>query len=280
MELLQNTAATLRFPEAGADSVTFDKAPTVTVTRDSDSSLVLEEVEADAVEEKEVPPYWTVPLTAAQLSEVDLLTAEWTGEVDESSNTYTTYAEIVGGFVVSLLAIEEELGEEASADKLTEAREIALHRIESACGVAFRRRYAREILDGQGRRGLFLDYRRPLQILKVEIGEVALSEAAIGELTLKSSGAVDRESGWPCGVNNIVIAYAHGHTFYPAATEPIRDLAAYYLTKAPTDWNQRATSVSTELGTYALVTPGVRGASFPLPSVNAFVDQFTAPLVA
>lgn len=279
MELLQNTAATLRFPEAGADAVTFEAAPTVTVTRDSDGEEVLEAVEATEAKEGETV-YWTVELTAAQTAEVDLLTAEWTGEVGESSNTYTTYAQIVGGFVVSLGAVEEELGEEATTAKLTEAREIALHRIESACGVAFRRRYASELLDGNGRRELFLDYRRPLKVLKAEIGEVALSEAAIADLTLKALGAVDREAGWTPGVNNIVIAYAHGHTTYPAAIEPVRDLAAYYLTKSPTDWNQRATSVSTESGTYSLVTPGVRGATFPVPSVNAFVQGFDAPMVA
>lgn len=287
MELLQNTATTLRFPEAGADAVTFDAAPKVTVTRDSDGSTVVEAKVATEAKEGEAV-YWTVDLTAAQLSEVDLLTAVWSGEVGGAAVSYTTHAEVVGNFVTSLAAIEAKYDGELGETELIAKREAALHSVETACGVAFRARYAKELLGGSGDRSLLLSRPRLLRVLSVEVEGEALTEEELGELILDPAGLLVLTKGWvwsswlwgagwraawPEGTGNVEVAYVHGYESLLAAVLPVRDLAAYLLTASATDLEDRATTMTTEAGTYSLVTPGVRGATFPLPSVNSFVTE-------
>ncbi len=283
MELLQNVAATLRFPEPNGDPVDFADPPKVTVTRDSDGSKVLDAVDADKVEGKEgEDDFWTVGLAASDLAEVDLLTAVWSGDLaGGGSGAFDTYAEVVGGFAVSLPEVQKKLGNETKADaELFRAREIASREIEEACGVAFRPRYARERLTGGGRRRLMLEHRGVLRILAVTIDGTALSPEEVADLDLDGKGILTRSVAWPdSGVYNIEVSYVHALTNFLAAREPICDYAAYLLIPAATDFAGRATSISNENGTFSLVTPGVRGANFPLPSVNAFVKRFEKLLV-
>lgn len=277
MEILQGVSATIRFPAAGDDAASFTSTPTVTITRDSDGSTVVSGAETTKVEDEKAQPsvYYTYSLAAAKLEEVDRLKAVWS----DGTNSYTTEIEVVGGFIVSLNSIEEKLGEEAAAWKIEAKREIASREIESACGVAFRPRYAKEVMNGSGSSRLLLPSRDLLRVISAEVDDQALSEAELADLGIDPLGIVTREGVWPAGRGNVVISYAYGHQQFAPAQEPVRDYAAYLLAERPMDWNERATGITTEMGSYALVTPGVRGARFPLPAVNAFVDQYAAPLV-
>ncbi len=268
MELLQNVAGTLRFPGPGDDPVAFSEAPKVTVTRHSDGSAIVTD-KATTEETEDGETYFTLDLTGAQLAEVDLLTATWS----DGSSSYTTHAEVVGAFVTSLKAIKKKYSEGAADEDVEAAREVATSDIESACGVAFRPRYGKEILDGSGTKQLLLRQPRLLRVLSVAVAGKELTEEELEELTLDPVGMLVGESSWPEGRANIEVAYVHGFESFAPAELPVRDLAAYLLTESPTDWNERATSIQREDGySYTLVTPGVRGASFPLPSVNAFVE--------
>lgn len=274
MELLQHVVGTLRFPGPDDDPVTFAEDPTVTVARDSDGSVIVEDKAATKVELEEDDPYYTVELSGTDLSEVDLLKAVWS----DGSSSYTTYAEVVGGFVTSLKSIKAKYGESDKTDEeIAEMREIALRSIEDVCGVAFRSRYSREVLDGTASLELIVSQPRLQRVLSASVGGEAL---ALDELVIDPAGIVIAPSVWSCGRANVEIAYVHGYEDFSTATLPVRDLAAHLLTKSPTDWNERATSVSDEMGTYSLVTAGVRGASFPLPSVNAFVENHSYVTIA
>jgi hypothetical protein len=275
VEVLRGVAATLRFPDVGGDPAAFTSAVTLTIVRDSDGSTVVSEGSATKVEGD--PDYWTYTLAAQD--EVDLLNVTWS----DGASTYTMQVEVVGGFVSPLSDIEAKLGEETDAPEyeLRAKREVALQEIENACGVAFRPRYAKETISGSGTNRLVLPHRQLLRVIAVEAGGVALSGAEVEALVIDPIGVVVRDSGgWPAGRSNITVTYVHGYLSYVPAQLPVRDLAAYLLTTHPTDWNERATGFSGEMGSYSLVTPGVRGARFPLPSVNAFVEQHGAPLVA
>jgi hypothetical protein len=271
LELLQKVAATLRFPGRGEDPASFSKDPTVTITRHSNGEAVVTDAETTKVPAGEDDiEHYTVDLTGAQLADVDLLTAVWT----DGDSSYTSHHEVVGGFACSLAAITEKYKEGGKTDEeFAEARAIATREIEGACAVAFRPRYGKELLDGSGGQELLLRQPQLLRLLKVSIDGEDLSEEELGELTLDPASLLVRTGGWPVGRANIEVAYVHGYESFSPAKLPVRDLAAYLLTESPTDWNERATSVSTEYGSYSLVTPGVRGASFPLPSVNAFVED-------
>jgi hypothetical protein len=271
LELLQHVVATLRFPGRGEDPVNFSEDPTVTITRHSDGSVLVADAATAKVEGEENDiDHYTVDLTGAQLAEVDLLIAVWT----DGESSYTTYREVVGAFACPLASIEEKYDEGGkTAEEYAEARAIATRDIESACGVAFRPRYGKELLDGSRSQELLLRQPRLLRLLRVAIDGEDLSEEEVGELILDPAGLLVRTGGWPRGRSNIEVVYVHGHEGPSPARLPVRDLAAYLLTESPTDMHGRATSMSQGDATYTLVTPGVRGASFPVPSVNAFVED-------
>lgn len=267
-EILRNITSSIRFPAYGEDPAVFTSAPKVTITRDSDDSTVLEEVEATEVPAADGDiKHFVVEIAGDKVPEVDLLTAVWS----DGSSSYTIYTEVVGGFVTSLRAIAAKLRESDRAEsELAEMRETALRAIEDACGVAFRRRYAKETLDGSGGFELLLGHPRLQRVLSVSVGDEDLD---VDGLTVDPAGLLISSSRWAEGRANVEVAYAHGHESFQPAALPVRDLAAHLLTPSPTDWNERATAVSNEYGNYSLVVAGVRGALFPLPSVNAFVEQ-------
>jgi len=265
MEILQGAAATLRFPEADGDPVSFSEDPVVTVTRHSTGAAIVTE-KATSEEGDGDDAYFTVDLAGADLAEVDLLVAVWT----DGNSSYTTYAEVVGGFATSLKAIKKKHGKALDDVDIAGAREAATTQIEGACGVAFRPRYGKELLDGSGSTTLLVRQPQLRRILSAAVDGEAVD---VDTLTVDPAGLVISPLRWTEGQANIEVAYVHGYEIFGPAELPVRDLASYLLTKSPTDWNERATSVSNELGSYSLVTPGVRGASFPLPSVNAFVED-------
>lgn len=276
MEVLRNVATTIRFPEIGGDAVVLT-SPKVTITRGSDGSTVVSEATPTKVEPEGGTTYWTQALTAAQTASLDVLTASWKSD---DGSTYTQTVEVVGGFVASITEIKERLDATPDNALVSAKREMALKEIEDACSVAFRPRYEKELLSGDGSTKLRLSRRRLISVESVSVDGVALTESELEALTLDPMGVLVSESPWPRGILNITVVYTHGFVSYPPATHPVRDYAVYMLTDNPADVNQRATSMTTDVATYTLVTPGVRGARFPLPSVNAFVAEFGAPLVA
>lgn len=80
------------------------------------------------------------------------------------------------------------------------------------------------------------------------------------------------------GYRTIQVTYTHGWSTPPApVVQAVLRLARYYLLEDPSNLFERATSISTEDATYSLVTPGVRGASFPIPEANAVVNRYGYP---
>lgn len=273
MELLRGAAGTLRFPEHDGDPVEFDELPAVAVVRHSDGSAV--ETGPVTKEGEGNDAFYAASVDSTATAEVDLLVATWEGKVGDVASSYTTYAEVVGGFLTSLKAIEKKYDERTppAAGDLAAAREQATTSVEGACGVAFRPRYAKETLDGTGTGTVMLSHPQLLRVLAVSVAGEALSPEGVAGLHVDRAGFLVTSSIWPEGQGNIEVAYVHGYEVYPAADLPVRDLAAYLLTDSPSDFNQRATSYTTGDVTYSLITPGLRGQSFPVPSVNAFVQN-------
>jgi hypothetical protein len=71
----------------------------------------------------------------------------------------------------------------------------------------------------------------------------------------------------------VIVGYEHGFDFPPARISRAAILLAKrWLVEGPID--DRATSLITEDGTFALTTPGLRGALFDLPEVNAAIEEY------
>ncbi|HTU15639.1 MAG TPA: hypothetical protein VMF31_10600 [Solirubrobacterales bacterium] len=145
--------------------------------------------------------------------------------------------------------------------KILEAIELVQDRLEDACRCAFIPQTRTEQVEAHDGKALLS---RPLVI---EVLEVDGEESSIAGPF--PTGRIPLHNG------DRVVKYRHGWEETPrpikrAALLLIRD----QLTPDPSDFNSRATSVSNEEGSFALVTPGVRGAIFPIPEVNQIVRNY------
>lgn len=250
-------------PQKGAPGVT------VAVTRDSDGEVVTTgaaSFEDNGVVVSELPPQ----------SSVDLLTFTWT----IGTTTVVTTEEIVGARLCTLEAIAALIDSSVTPDTATlrAARDIAEQLLEAECGVAFRPRYAREVLDGSGQNKILLRHPKVSAIRSGSVDETALT---VGDLKLyEVAGAVWSDERWVEGAQNVDIAYEHGFKVVPAQASRVCALLARHIaTKRPSNMDDRATSYSTDEATYSLITPGVRGMATAIPEVNAFIEAWRFPTV-
>ncbi len=277
MEILRNSAGAVSFTlyldgvPADADGV-----PKVTISRDSDGSDVVTGADAERVG----TGIYAYSLEPGQLAELDLLHATLVASLGGvPGQSFDQDVEVVGGFGVSLGQIRSALqaGIEPDTDQLRRAREWALGWLELELGVALRPRYARQVLDGSGTDGIVLSHRRPRRVRSLSVDGSPWDDAAIAALSLRPSGLLRRLGGaaWPAGAANVEVVYEHGLDEPPApVVRAILRLAAFYLTENPLTYDERASSIHTEEADYTLVTPGLRGAVFALPEVNAVIQEF------
>lgn len=147
------------------------------------------------------------------------------------------------------------------AQKIQETRDVAIARIEDACGVAFVEREDVEIATGRDGYAL-LSRPRVIEVLKID--NVAIGEGPYPE------GRIPLEDG------DHSVLYRHGYEETPLPIKrAVLLLTRHYLTIDPTDIDERATSKTTEMASWSLVTPGVRGAIFPIPEINQIVSDYS-----
>lgn len=143
---------------------------------------------------------------------------------------------------------------------LESTRDVATARLEDACGVAFTERETTE--QATGRDGFaLLTWPRVTQVVSVDDEAVGTGPFPTGRIPLDD------------GDHSVV--YRHGWTETPLPIKrAVLILTRHYLLVDPTDFDERATSKSNEVASWTLVTPGVRGAIFPIPEVNQIVSDY------
>lgn len=204
---------------------------------------------------------------------LDTLTATWTSP---TKGTLTTVVEVAGGFLftISEARTVKPLDSTATytAAQIAAARTMAEQALEDACGQAFVPRYSIETFHGTGADTLLLKPRlRAVRTASVD--GTALVGTDLTGLVAMPSGELWRQAYWTYGRGNVTIGYEHGHD-----TPPLRVsraailLAKHFLVDGPFD--DRATSISTDDGTFSLVTPGLRGSAFGIPEVDAVVQRY------
>lgn len=208
------------------------------------------------------------------------LTVDWTGEFGGVEETLTGYVEVVGAqlFTVGELRAfgDGALADAAQypdADLEAKRDEIAAF-FEQECGISFVPRYARELLDGDGGATLYVRRRRPTLLRSVVVDGVALTADEIENVFLYSSRAlVRRYACWPCGLQNVVVEYVHGHQAPP---RPIKEAALLYARYklVTTELDDRTVTVANDLGTVRLSVPGDR---YPtgIPVVDATICRYS-----
>lgn len=141
------------------------------------------------------------------------------------------------------------------------ARDTATARLEDACGVAFTERERQELATGRNGFAL-LEMPRVIRVLEVDNEEIDEGPYPDGLVPLEDE--------------THSVLYRHGWEVTPLPIKrAVLLLTRHYLTTDPTDFDERATSKTTEMAAWSLVTPGVRGAIFPIPEVNQIVSDYS-----
>jgi hypothetical protein len=188
--------------------------------------------------------------------------------VDAAGSTFDSdpiqYRTSTGGTIATVDEIRdfcETVGVEATDGAIEDARDLAEARIEDACGVAFTPRTITETVTSNNGWALF-SKPRVIELLTVD-GEATNTGPYIDGRVPLASGEHE-------------VSYTYGWEEPPLPIKrAVKLLARHILTVDPSDFDERATSKVTEMAAWSLVTPGVRGAIFPLPEVNQIVSDYS-----
>lgn len=258
-----------------SDGTATDPAPdsaTVTITRADGTALV-----TDAPTTEAGVGTVTYTLTPADTATLDTFTVLWKASFGGQVQTYKEFVEVAGGFLFSLADARAvpPLNDTAKypAKKVTATRTLVEQALEDACGVAFVPRFTLETFSGKGSTTIMLSQPKVRAVRSITRDDVAVTGSDLTSAKVAGTGVVYWPSVWSAGYSNFTVGYEHG---YDGAPERVKraalKLTKNWLIEGPVD--DRATSMSTEDGTFSLVTPGVRGALFGIPEVEAVVQQY------
>ncbi len=284
--LLQSTSGTITLIIRDADGVAMNADALVTATVYDSADVQV--ATGLATKRADTTGIYDFLLTQAQTATLDRYRTTWTCMIAANQNTFTTRHEVVGAFLFTIADLRDRFSELTAAkypsDRVRSARDAVEERFEERKGneIAFRPRGRRVILDGPGGDLLTIGDLYPRTIVSASIDGVALDAGELAEMRLIDAGFIRRPDGkqWTAGLGNIEILYEYG---LDAPPEPITDaaliLAKHLLIRSPL--GERATSETTELGTFRIATAGRDGAT-GLPEVDAILDQFGVhrPVVA
>lgn len=268
--ILQNAAGVISLTILDADGVAATPTGAVVVTVKDSAGATLATGNATVAAN-----VCTFAITAVNAAKLDIYTVTWAATVAASANTYTTTFEIVGGFLFNVAQVRAFQPELASTTKyptarILEVREQVEELFERVCRTAFRPKGRRVLLDGTGTDLLTLPDLYPRSIYTASI---AGTTVATDNIVLYESGFLKLKTGyWTAGLGNVTIHYAYGQDAPP---EPIVEAAIKYaktrLIRSPV--NDRATSESTDVGTFRLATAGRDGA-VGFPEIDAVLEMY------
>ena len=261
----QNTPATISNVWYSDGVIADPGTVTVGVTRDDGTVLVA----AGAATSGGGAAARTFNLTTTHTSLLDRLVVTWTSS---TLGVDGQVVEVVGDYLFSVAQAKAltSLANKTSAE-IIEKRTLVEVLLENACGVAFVPRYSRKSFNGTAGYHLLLPP-RTTAIRSVKLDGTLVTD--ISTLRLLPTGELYFPSGWTRGFANYEVAFEHGYSDGAerfAASDAALTWARYLLVKGPID--ERTTSMSTEDGTFSLLTPGRGGSVSGIPSVDAFIQS-------
>lgn len=259
-----------------SDGVATDPSPdvtTITVTRDDGTVLVNAAPATNAG-----TGIVTYTLTPAETNLLDNLSVDWTATFSGQPQTQTDTVEVAGGFLFSIAQARAVRPLDNATlypiAAIVETRTLVEQALEDACGVAFVPRYRRETFDGAGLATLLAHQPRVTALRSASLDGTDISSTDLATIAGSATGRLYYANTWTTGYGNYEVTYEHGYDQPPLRiTQAALLLAKNWLVKGPID--DRTTAFSTEDGTYSLSTPGMRGASFGIPEVDATVAEYS-----
>lgn len=227
--ILRGAAATLVYDHLNADGEAVAATGTLTVEVTTADGTVVKAAGSATTPDGDVTGRYTVTLTPAQTSSLNLLTATWT---DSAAPTVgrTTEHEIVGGYIFSLADVRGhnpnlEAEAEYAAPLIIAKRLEVEDEVEDICDVAFVPRYRRVFVDGSGSHEVLAGVHMIRTVRSCRIyastgssSYTSLSAAQLAGLVVTRDGLVRRTDGgtFDYGLGNIVLEVEHGYTTPPA----------------------------------------------------------------
>jgi hypothetical protein len=213
-------------------------------------------------------------VTGVHVPECDLYTAAWTS----GASVFVTQFEAIGGWPCTLAEMRAANTELADTTRypsalLIAARDVAMDRVETVTRVAWTTRRARVTLDGDGSDLIILPNNEVQQILAAAVDGAPVTAA---DCRYWPWGGLAAPEGtvWAAGWRNITVDYLHGYQYTPGpVADAIVELALGAVVEYGNRIPERATSVSTDVGTFRLTLPGRDGPT-GIPRVDAVLDQY------
>lgn len=259
------------------DGVATNPSPdeaTVTVTRDDGTTIA---VDAAATEAGTGAVSYT--LTPTDTATLDALTFDWKATFGSLEQTYTETVEVVGGFLFTVAQARASAPlsdtDKFSTQQIIDARTLVETALEDACGVAFVPRYRRETVNGDGWRHLTLSMPRVSAVRSVSKDGVAFTSDELSAVVPSGTGTIYTANGFTRGFGNYAIAYEHGWSAPPPRISQAALRWARHILAGTSQIDERYTSVSNEVGTFSLATPGLRGSITGLPEVDATINEYS-----
>lgn len=222
----------------------------------------------------------TATLSAAALNTLGVYDLLWTITRPGGVEKRRDQLEVVGAHLYTLGQFRsryDDFGdvERWTPDRLRRNRDAVEDLFDHYTSPAMRARRRRVVLDSNGSPELELPDMYVSAITSMTVDGTALSGPELAALQIYDTGHVRRASGfWAWGHRNIVIVYEHGLAQVP---EDIHDaamrLASATLTTPATP--DRATSISTDTGSFRLTIAGKDGAT-GFPDVDAALNRWGA----
>lgn len=256
------------------DGVATDPAPdaaTITITRDDGIVIV-----SGANTTNAGTGIVTYTLTPTDTALLDRLVVAWTATIGGQVQTFRDVVEVAGDVLFTIAQAKATDGlQNKTPAQIVEKRTLVESLLEQACGVAFVPRYGKITLSGNSRAVIMLPP-RVTAVRSVLLDGVAVAPSYLSTMRVLASGELYYPAYWAAGYANYTIAYEHGYSDGPermAAGDAALSWAKKLLLSGPID--DRALGVSNEFGTTMLSTPGMRGIVAGIPSVDAFIQQYS-----
>lgn len=256
------------------------QAATVTITKDDGSVLV----NAAAATRTDVGVF---TYALAPQTNLDRLTVEWSATFSGVAQTISELVEIVGDFYVSLSEIRalDSLSDTTKfpTARLVEARASFEDYVERYTGRTFVKRYGRETISNTGAR--LLPTRTPIsKVLWAK--DVDGTTIDVSSVDVLDGSILYRSGGWGT-TRQITVGYEYGAEMVPSDIREAALIAIRHrLLSARSPYPDRATTITSEAGTFALSTAAVDVIDVGfrtqrptgIPEVDAILNTYKRPV--
>lgn len=278
-ELVRGRPATVRIVATDSTALVLDPGEVnVTIARFDGTTLFAGAASGSGAQPR------TVQLSATALATLDQLTVRAEAA---SFGSISVVVPVVGN---ELFRIDEAraFDQQQLADPVRFPDDVIVHvraRIREAFTNVTRVRFVEELVrvtvDGDGRDELLLPDAFVHALRRVRVREsTAWRELTSDELSsiilIEEGFAIATSFTWPVGRAAVELIYEAGMRSVPhEVRRAALKLATSYLGLLSSNLPDRALSLSDELGTFRLATPGVGGSIFGLPEVDAVLQRYS-----